>query len=155
MAPIFAYLGEESSLNDDLGSIGNLSDNVARFGALQVYIEHRLHGESIPEALKDADLRGYFSSAQALPDYAEVLLHIKKKYPADSTPVMVFGGSYGGLRKPLDAAEELKIFLDSFFSVAAQYDRPPRYPVDPVCKGIDSAPEGSDVLDKIFSGIVA
>jgi len=39
MAPIFAYLGEESSLNDDLGSIGILSDNVARFGALQVYIE--------------------------------------------------------------------------------------------------------------------
>jgi lysosomal Pro-X carboxypeptidase len=57
--------------------------------------------------------------------------------------------------RPLDAAEELKNFLDSFFSVAAQYDRPPRYPVDPVCKGIDSAPEGSDVLDKIFSGIVA
>jgi lysosomal Pro-X carboxypeptidase len=62
-------------------------------------MQHRLYGESIPEALKDADLRGYFSSAQALPDYAEVLLHIKKKYPADSTPVMVFGGSYGGLRK--------------------------------------------------------
>jgi hypothetical protein len=39
MAPIFAYLGEESSLNDDLGSIGILSDNVARFGVLQVYIE--------------------------------------------------------------------------------------------------------------------
>jgi len=42
-------------------------------------MQHRLYGESIPEALKDANLRGYFSSAQALPDYAEVLLHIKKK----------------------------------------------------------------------------
>jgi lysosomal Pro-X carboxypeptidase len=39
MAPIFVYLGEESSLNDDLGYIGILSDNAARFGALQVYIE--------------------------------------------------------------------------------------------------------------------
>ncbi|KAJ6901744.1 hypothetical protein NC651_019495 [Populus alba x Populus x berolinensis] len=65
MAPIFAHLGEESSLNDDLGSIGILSDN------------------------------------------------------------------------------------------QLQYDRPPRYPVNPVCKGMDSAPGGSDVLDKIFSGIVA
>ncbi|KAL9402771.1 hypothetical protein Peur_006620 [Populus x canadensis] len=36
--------------------------------------------------------------------------------------------------RPLDAAEELKNFLDSFFSVAASIYRPPRYPVDPVCK---------------------
>lgn len=57
--------------------------------------------------------------------------------------------------RPLEAATELKNFLDSLFSVAAQYDRPPRYPVDLVCKGIDSAPEGSDVLDRIFSGVVA
>ncbi|KAJ6432951.1 hypothetical protein OIU84_020067 [Salix udensis] len=240
MAPIFVYLGEESSLNDDLGYIGILSDNAARFGALQVYIEHRFYGESIPfvsrdEALKDANLRGYFSSAQTLADYAEVILHIKKKYSADSSPVIVFGGSYGGMLaawfrlkyphvalgalassapvlyfdnitpsngyytvvtkdfkessescyetikqswfeidkvaakadglsilqkkfntcKPLEAAAELKNFLDSLFSVAAQYDRPPRYPVDLVCKGIDSAPEGSDVLDRIFSGVAA
>ncbi|KAJ6720184.1 PROTEASE S28 PRO-X CARBOXYPEPTIDASE-RELATED [Salix viminalis] len=218
MAPIFVYLGEESSLNDDLGYIGILSDNAARFGALQVYIEHRFYGESIPfvsreEALKDANLRGYFSSAQTLADYAEVILHIKRKYSADSSPVIVFGGSYGGMLaawfrlkyphvalgalassapvlyfdnitpsngyytvvtkdfkesnglsilqkkfntcKPLEAAAELKNFLDSLFSVAAQYDRPPRYPVDLVCKGIDSAPEGSDVLDRIFSGVAA
>ncbi|KAL9351402.1 hypothetical protein Peur_054082 [Populus x canadensis] len=206
MAPIFVYLGEESSLNDDLGYIGILSDNAARFGALQVYIE-----------------------------IMQKYLHIKKKHSADSSPVIVFGGSYGGMLaawfrlkyphvalgalassapvlyfdnitpsngyytvvtkdfkessescyktikqswfeidkvaakadglsilqkkfntcKPLEAATELKNFLDSLFSVAAQYDRPPRYPVDLVCKGIDSAPEGSDVLDRIFSGIVA
>jgi hypothetical protein len=48
------------------------------------------------EALKDANLRGYFSSAKTLADYAEVILHIKKKHSADSSPVIVFGGSYGG-----------------------------------------------------------
>ncbi|KAB5539019.1 hypothetical protein DKX38_016552 [Salix brachista] len=47
-------------------------------------MQHRFYGESIPfvsreEALKDANLRGYFSSAQTLADYAEVILHIKKK----------------------------------------------------------------------------
>jgi lysosomal Pro-X carboxypeptidase len=64
-------------------------------------MQHRFYGESIPfvsreEALKDANLRGYFSSAQNLADYAEVILHIKKKHSADSSPVRVFGGSYGG-----------------------------------------------------------
>ena len=38
-APILAYLGEESSLDDDLGGIGWLIDNAHRFKALQVYIE--------------------------------------------------------------------------------------------------------------------
>jgi lysosomal Pro-X carboxypeptidase len=64
-------------------------------------MQHRFYGESIPfvsreEALKDANLRGYFSSAQTLADYAEVILHIKKNHSADSSPVIVFGGSYGG-----------------------------------------------------------
>ena len=34
-APIFAYLGEESSLDDDIGSIGFMTDNVRRFGAVR------------------------------------------------------------------------------------------------------------------------
>lgn len=38
-APIFVYLGEESNLDDDVGSIGFLVENGARFSALLVYIE--------------------------------------------------------------------------------------------------------------------
>lgn len=41
-APIFAYLGEESALDNDISSIGILSDNAAQFGALLVYIEVKL-----------------------------------------------------------------------------------------------------------------
>jgi lysosomal Pro-X carboxypeptidase len=41
-APIFAYLGAEESLDDDLPIIGFLSDNAPRFQALQVYIEVKL-----------------------------------------------------------------------------------------------------------------
>lgn len=40
-APIFAYLGAEGPLDDDVFSIGFLSDNALRFKALQVYIEVR------------------------------------------------------------------------------------------------------------------
>ena len=39
--------------------------------------------------------------------------------------------------------------------MAAQYDDPPSYPVTMICSGIDGAPEGSDVLSRIFAGVVA
>lgn len=64
--------------------------------------QHRFYGESIPfglsleEALKDPETRGYFSSAQALADYAEILIHLKQKLHARNSPIIVMGGSYGG-----------------------------------------------------------
>lgn len=38
-APIFAYMGEEASMDSDLAAIGFLSENAAQFGALIVFIE--------------------------------------------------------------------------------------------------------------------
>lgn len=55
----------------------------------------------------------------------------------------------------LKDASELKDYLDSMYCAAAQYDSPPRYPVNEVCKGIDGGAEGTDILGRIFSGIVA
>lgn len=51
------------------------------------------------EALKNASTLGYFSSAQAIADYAAVLLHLKQKYHAKDSPVIVLGGSYGGSKQ--------------------------------------------------------
>ncbi|KAH9700254.1 prolylcarboxypeptidase-like protein [Citrus sinensis] len=101
-APIFAYLGAESPLDNAPSVIGFLTDNAPQFKALLVYIEHRYYGKSIPfgsreEALKNASTLGYFNSAQALADYAEILLYIKQKYNATNSPVIVIGGSYGGM----------------------------------------------------------
>ncbi|KAE8691821.1 putative Serine carboxypeptidase S28 family protein [Hibiscus syriacus] len=101
-APILAYLGAEAPLDGDLTVIGFLSDNAIRFNALLVYIEHRYYGKSIPfgsreEAFKNASTLGYFNSAQAIADYAEIIMHIKKKLNAFYSPVIVIGGSYGGM----------------------------------------------------------
>ncbi|XP_043702725.1 lysosomal Pro-X carboxypeptidase-like [Telopea speciosissima] len=101
-APIFAYLGEESSLDQDLGVIGLLDENAPQFKALVLYIEHRYYGESIPygsreEAFQNARTLGYFSSSQALADYAEVIIDLKKNLSAKASPVIVFGASYGGM----------------------------------------------------------
>ncbi|KAK1586970.1 hypothetical protein Q3G72_008151 [Acer saccharum] len=120
-SPIFAYLGAEAPLDNDVLFIGFLPDNAVRFKALLVYIEvvidnfycflcincdvsfaHRYYGKSIPfgsreEAFKNTSTLGYFNSAQAIADYAEILMYVKKQYHAEDSPVIVVGGSYGGM----------------------------------------------------------
>ncbi|KAI3880092.1 hypothetical protein MKX03_003913 [Papaver bracteatum] len=101
-APIFVSLGAESNIDGDVAGTGFLSDNAPQFKALIVFIEHRYYGESIPfgsreEAFRNASTHGYFSSSQALADYAEVIISLKKNLSADSSPVIVFGASYGGM----------------------------------------------------------
>ncbi|XP_057997528.1 uncharacterized protein LOC110673331 [Hevea brasiliensis] len=101
-SPIFVYFGAEESLDDDIPIIGFLPNNGARFNALLLYIEHRYYGKSIPfgsaeEALKNGSIRGYFNSAQAIADYAEIIIHVKKNLHAENSPVIVIGGSYGGM----------------------------------------------------------
>ncbi|KAI6669919.1 hypothetical protein NL676_004804 [Syzygium grande] len=52
---------------------------------------------SFEEALNDANVRGYFSSAQALADYAAIIIYVKQNLKASSSPVIAVGGSYGGM----------------------------------------------------------
>ena len=55
----------------------------------------------------------------------------------------------------MKTASGLKDYLNTLFATAAQYDRPPSYPVTVVCKGIDGGANGIDILGRIFSGMVA
>ncbi|KAK7261275.1 hypothetical protein RIF29_27584 [Crotalaria pallida] len=238
-APIFAYLGDEEPIDNSPISIGFLTDNAASFNALLVYIEHRYYGKSVPfgsreEAFKNASTIGYFNSAQAIADYAEVIIHVKKTLRAKKSPVIVIGGSYGGMLatwfrlkyphltigalassapilyfdnitpqsgyfdvvtrdfreasetcyetilkswseidrvasqpnglsilsqrfntcRPLNDSSELKDYLETLYASAAQYNRPPQYPVTTICGGIDGASFGSDILSKIAAGLV-
>ncbi|KAJ6963923.1 hypothetical protein NC652_002272 [Populus alba x Populus x berolinensis] len=239
-APILVYLGAEESIEGDLAAVGFLDDNAVQFSSLLVFIEHRYYGKSIPfgsreEALKDASKRGYFNSAQAIADYAAIIIHIKETLRAQYSPVIVIGGSYGGMLAswfrlkyphialgalassapilyfdditpqdgyysivtkdfreasetcyqtiktswsgidelaskpdglsmlskkfktctPLTDASELKDHLHTMYASAAQYNGPPTYPVNEVCKGIDGGGFGDDVLSRIFGGLVA
>ncbi|KAJ8749874.1 hypothetical protein K2173_013789 [Erythroxylum novogranatense] len=239
-APILVYFGAEENIEDDFITNGFLTDKASRFKALLLYIEHRYYGKSIPfgsrkEAFKNAGSLGYFNSAQAIADYAAVITHVKKQYSAETSPVIVVGGSYGGMlaawfrlkyphvalgalassapilyfdgtapkvgyysivtkdfkeasvscyetiRKswaeikrtasqpkgllslskkfrtchPLNRRFELEDYLDSIYTDAAQYNHPPAYPVSVVCGGIDGAPQGTDILDRIFQGVIS
>ncbi|XP_056684789.1 uncharacterized protein [Spinacia oleracea] len=102
-SPIFVYLGDEQAMPDNQIDGLILPDFAAKLKALVVIIEHRFYGVSKPfgmsmeEIIKNATVRGYFNSAQAIADYAEVILDIKKRLNAHYSPVIVFGGSYGGM----------------------------------------------------------
>ncbi|XP_030473828.1 uncharacterized protein LOC115691362 [Syzygium oleosum] len=241
-APIFIYLGAEEPIENDLEAIGFLPENAAQFKALLVYIEHRYYGTSIPfgmsleEALKDPNARGYFTSSQALADYAAIIRYMKEELKAKDCPVIVVGGSYGGMLaswfrlkyphlafgalassapilyfdgitpqdgyfsvvtkdfmeasktcyqtirdswaeidrvasepggllrlskifktcRPLESGDELKNYLILQYAGAAQYDDPPTYPVEVMCKGIDGGNTSeTNILEKIFAGVVA
>ena len=73
------------------------------FKISKVFAEHRYYGQSVPfgnDSLKPGNptLTGYLSSEQALGDYADLLTYIKATTDGASTsPVIAFGGSYGGM----------------------------------------------------------
>ncbi|KAG6682443.1 hypothetical protein I3842_13G141700 [Carya illinoinensis] len=103
-APILAYLGAEAPLSESIimYSVGFLADNAAELKALLVYLEHRYYGQSIPlgsrtEEFRNASTLGYFNSAQAIADYAEIIIYLKEQLQAQYSPVIVVGGSYGGM----------------------------------------------------------
>lgn len=69
-----------------------------------VFAEHRYYGETQPYGNKSysaPQYLGYLTSSQALADYVYLIEKIKEKHKADSSrhksPVVAFGGSYGGM----------------------------------------------------------
>ena len=53
------------------------------------------------ESFSNASTLGYFTSTQALADYATLIVGLKKNLSAENCPVIVFGGSYGGSKMPI------------------------------------------------------
>ncbi|XP_020580076.1 lysosomal Pro-X carboxypeptidase-like [Phalaenopsis equestris] len=100
-SPIFLYTGDEAGLDGDLVA-GFPVDIAPRFKALLVFVEHRYYGKSYPfgskeEAYRNSSTLQYFSSEQALADYAEFIRDLKKSLSAENSPVIAMGGSYGGM----------------------------------------------------------
>lgn len=99
-APIFVYTGNEGDIEWFAANTGFMMDIAPKFHALIVFIEHRFYGESLPfgkDSYKSAEKLGYLSSTQALADYAVLIRSLKQNLSAEASPVVVFGGSYGGM----------------------------------------------------------
>ncbi|KAL8483109.1 hypothetical protein ACS0TY_025966 [Phlomoides rotata] len=101
-SPIFLYTGR-GDIEWFANNAGFMYETAPHFQALLVFIEHRYYGKSIPfggrkeVAYSNSSTLGYLSSTQALADYATLILDLKNNLTATESPVVVFGGSYGGM----------------------------------------------------------
>ena len=59
-----------------------------------MFVEHRYEGKSLPTNISK-DCLSYASTIQAVADYAKIIED--KINPGNKSPVIVFGGSYGGM----------------------------------------------------------
>jgi hypothetical protein len=75
------------------------------------FVQHRYYGKSMPygtmeASYKDADTLSTLTLEQALADFAILVTDLKRNLSAKASPVILFGGSYGG-----------SMFCFSFFNI--------------------------------------
>ncbi|CAH1421281.1 unnamed protein product [Lactuca virosa] len=102
LGPIFLYCGNEGDIEWFAVNTGFVWELAPSFGAMVVFPEHRYYGESMPygsqkEAYKNASTLAYLTAEQALADYALLITDLKRNLSAEASPVILFGGSYGGM----------------------------------------------------------
>jgi pimeloyl-ACP methyl ester carboxylesterase len=80
-----------------LNATGLMWENAEHFGALLIFAEHRYYGKSLPFGQDTRKHMRWLSAEQALADYAVLIHNFKAENSLDSSPVIGFGGSYGGM----------------------------------------------------------
>uniref|UniRef100_A0A2P2JB13 Lysosomal Pro-X carboxypeptidase n=2 Tax=Rhizophora mucronata TaxID=61149 RepID=A0A2P2JB13_RHIMU len=102
LGPIFLYCGNEGDIEWFAVNSGFVWEIAPRFGAMVLFPEHRYYGESMPygsrdEAYKNATTLAYLTAEQALADFTVLVTDLKRNLSAEACPVVLFGGSYGGM----------------------------------------------------------
>ncbi|KAF8034270.1 hypothetical protein BT93_C0538 [Corymbia citriodora subsp. variegata] len=102
LGPIFLYCGNEGDIEWFAANTGFVWEIAPSFGAMVVFPEHRYYGESLPfgsreEAYKNAATLSYLTAEQALADFSVLITNLKRNLSAEACPVVLFGGSYGGM----------------------------------------------------------
>eukprot|EP00898_Chlorokybus_atmophyticus_P007647 jgi/Chlat1/7884/Chrsp66S07307 len=98
--PIFVYAGNEGYIDWFANNTGFLWEIAEEFKALLLFPEHRYYGESLPfgqDSYKNASMAGWLTAEQAMADYAVIIKSLKHNESAWGSPVVMFGGSYGGM----------------------------------------------------------
>ena len=95
--PIFFYFGNEDNVELYVNHTGLMWESAAEFGALLVFGEHRYYGTSLPYADGTPGCLAYLTTEQAMADFAYLIDHVRQTMGAAHSPVIGFGGSYGGM----------------------------------------------------------
>ncbi|VDK33768.1 unnamed protein product [Taenia asiatica] len=96
--PVFFYCGNEGNIMGFWNSTGFMFDIAPMFDALIVFAEHRYYGESTPFLNSFVQpYIGFLSIEEAMADFADLISVLKVHFNATSSPVIAFGGSYGGM----------------------------------------------------------
>ena len=115
--PIFLYAGNEGPIETFASNSGWMFELAASFNAMLVFVEHRFYGASMPWGDGNATLSyanvstlSLLTSEQAIADYVQFVAwmrgggHETEVSPfsqcrgnCSNIPVIVFGGSYGGM----------------------------------------------------------
>uniref|UniRef100_K3X632 Lysosomal Pro-X carboxypeptidase n=1 Tax=Globisporangium ultimum (strain ATCC 200006 / CBS 805.95 / DAOM BR144) TaxID=431595 RepID=K3X632_GLOUD len=97
-APMFFYTGNEGDVTLYANHTGLMWENAQKFNALVVFAEHRYYGKSMPFGDDYMKHLAYLNHEQALADFTELIFFLQKgEHKAEGHPVIVFGGSYGGM----------------------------------------------------------
>lgn len=101
-APVFVYTGNEGTIELFTNNTGFMWEIAPRFRAMLVFIEHRYYGKSMPfgskaAAFSNTSTTGYLTTTQAIADFATLIQSLKANLSSPVAPVVVFGGSYGGM----------------------------------------------------------
>ncbi|XP_038674469.1 lysosomal Pro-X carboxypeptidase [Scyliorhinus canicula] len=99
--PILFYTGNEGDITWFCNNTGFMWEISKELEAMLVFAEHRYYGESMPfgdKSFSNLKNLNYFTSEQALADFAVLIQHLKQTiHGAQTSPVIAIGGSYGGM----------------------------------------------------------
>jgi pimeloyl-ACP methyl ester carboxylesterase len=99
--PILFYAGNEGDVEGFYNNSGFMTKTLAeRWGGLVVFGEHRYFGQSFPfpkDIAFTSPYNTHLTVENVMVDYVKLIESIKEQYNAQDKPVIVFGGSYGGM----------------------------------------------------------
>ena len=120
-APVLFYAGNEGPIDGFWASAGFLHYLGAKLGAVVLFAEARYYGESVPA--HDVE---WLKTELIIADYANLVTQLKRTGElAAESPVVVFGGSYGGTLATFLRLTYPEIFVGALAASApiGYYDR--------------------------------